>query len=207
MPPRAGGFGVDCSIMIVILDRGHGQKAVGTPFDSGVVHHGVKEIDLSAAYIKHAAEALRSAGHGVHLLDTGSYDARHAQAVAIAAEHPESAALYVQCHVNSGGGAYGTMEHDGRSARGSVAAKALAEALQGLPEVNKVKVQALRPGIRGWVCIDGIYASKTMCAVLYEPFFIDSASHEALQKPEGLLRVGVALAAGVGRYSQAIANA
>ncbi len=191
--------------MRVILDRGHGQKARGAAFDPGVTLGTLREVDLSAAYIAEAQTRLLAAGHAVDLLNHGTYDARHATAVALAAQSPTEQALYVQCHVNAGGGKYGLVEHDARSATGRKAALSLADALDELPEVPRVRVLALHPADRGWVCIDDIHASPNLCAALYEPFFIDASSHAALRTSEGLRRVGAALAEGVLRFVAALA--
>ncbi len=186
--------------MRVILDRGHGQKAEGAAFDPGVTHGRLREVDLSAAYIDEARARLVAAGHTVDLLDRGTYDARHAEAIALAAKAPTEQALYVQCHVNAGGGRYGMVEYDARSAKGRRAALSLADALDDLPEVSRTRVLALHPSERGWSCIDDIHASPSLCAALYEPFFIDASSHAALRTPEGLRRIGAALAEGVQRF-------
>ena len=193
--------------MRVILDRGHGQKAAGAPFDPGVVRGALREVDLAAAYIDQCRAKLLAAGHTVDLLDRGTYDERHAAAIALAAQSPDPVALYVQCHVNAGGGKYGLVEHDARSATGRKAALSLADALDELPEVPTARVLALHPDDRGWVCIDDVYASPSLCAVLYEPFFIDSATHAALRSPDGLRRVGDALAEGVKRFAASLATA
>ena len=193
--------------LLVILDRGHGQKGRGAPFDPGttftapsIAGGGVlREVDLTSTYIGHAEVRLRQLGHRVELLDSGTYDARHAKAIELAANASE--ALYVQCHVNAGGGKYGVVEHDARSSWGRAAAACLADALDELPEVPTARVWELHAGERGWVCIDDIYASPTMCGVVYEPGFIDSAAHSALWTPAGLERVGRALAEGVERYA------
>ena len=187
--------------MLIILDRGHGQKSKADPFDPGVVAGALREVDLAAAYIQAAVRALDTAGHVVRLLDAGTYDDRHRSALALAAEHPTEEALYVQCHVNAGGGEYGVVEHDARSSWGRAAAACLADALDELPEVPTARVWELHAGERGWVCIDDIYASPTMCGVIYEPGFIDAFPHSALWTPAGLERLGLALAEGIGRYA------
>lgn len=182
--------------MLVILDRGHGQKPDG--FDPGCVAGALREVDIAADYIRHAGEILTAAGHDVRYLDSGGYDARHRQALAWAATTP-GPALYVQCHVNAGGGGYGLVEFDRRSAWGSTAAMHLAHALIGL--VGAAKTNPLDPGERGWVCIDDIYASPTMCGLIYEPGFIDTPAHAALWTAEGRAKVGAALAAGIAAYA------
>lgn len=186
--------------LLVILDRGHGQKARATPFDPGATFGQLREVDLTAAYIAHAEIRLVWLGHQVEVLDTGTYDDRHAKAIALAADHG-GPALYVQCHVNAGGGKYGVIEHDARSAAGRRAAAALADALDEIQETPTVHVWSLDPGDRGWTCIDDIYAAPTMCGLIYEPGFIDSMSHASLWTPTGLSRVGGALAEGIRRYA------
>jgi N-acetylmuramoyl-L-alanine amidase len=192
--------------MLIVIDRGHGQKEPGKPFDSGTVFDGSREVDLTAGYIQRARAALEAEGHTVHLLDQGSYDDRHRAAIALADGRPGEPALYVQCHVNEGKGRYGLVEHDARSQRGRTAATCLADALKTLAEVPSVKVNALEKGERGWVCIDDIFDSATLCGVLYEPFFIDAPGHAALRTPAGLKRVGEALAEGVRRFAQVVAG-
>ena len=191
--------------LLVVLDRGHGQKAAAARFDPGVTLAGVREVELAEAYMHTALGELVARGHLVHWLESGTYDERHAEAIAYAAGRPDLEALYVQCHVNAGGGKYGLVEHDHRSRWGRTAAAAIADALDELPEVPKAHVWDLDPSERGWACIDDIYASPTMAGVLFEPFFIDSTAHFPLRQPEGLARVGVALAEGVDRHALAVA--
>ena len=191
--------------MRIVLDRGHGQKAPGAPFDPGACAGGLREVDLAAGYIRVAAGEIRAAGHEVLLLDSGTYDDRHARALAWAAEAPHKNALYVQCHVNAGGGKYGVVEHDARSSWGRTAAACLADALDELPEVPTVHVWPIDRTDRGWSCIDDIYASPTLAGLIFEPGFIDSPAHAALWTPAGLQRVGATLAEGVHRYARSIA--
>jgi len=48
--------------------------------------------------------------------------------------------------------------------------------------------------------IDRMYSSETACGLCYEPGFIDTAAHAQMWTPEGLRRVGVALAEGLHSY-------
>lgn len=191
--------------MRVVLDRGHGDKGGGRAFDPGVVSGGLREVDLAAEYIRIAAEYLRQDGHEVLLLDTGDYDSRHRRAIDWAAESARQSALYVQCHVNAGGGVYGLVEHDARSAWGRTAAACLADALDELPETRMVRVWPISSAARGWSCIDDIYDSPTMAGLIFEPGFIDSAGHQALWTAAGIARVGRTLAEGIRRYSSVCA--
>lgn len=190
--------------MVVILDRGHGAKGRGTIFDPGVVALPLREVDLTDAYIGHAADILRSAGHTVHTLNAGPYADRHRTALALAGHER---ALYVQCHVNAGGGTYGLVEYDARSRGGRRAAEALARDLPGLPElVGPGRIRGLDVGERGHVCVAGIYVGPaTVCGVIFEPGFIDSPAHAPLWTPDGLVAIGGVLAAGIAEYAVAVA--
>lgn len=178
--------------MIVILDRGHGQKP--DRFDPGVCAGKLRETDLATAYITHAAGLLTAAGHTVHLLSSGDYGTRHRQAHAFAGAER---GLYVQCHVNAGGGTYGLAMYDRRSKEGERASACLGAALEDLPEISRVESWGLDAGSRGYACIDGIWAAPRMCGVVYEPGFLDSPAHAALWTPAGLRKIGEALAQGV----------
>lgn len=182
--------------MIVILDRGHGQKPDG--FDPGVCYGGLREVDLSSAYITHAAGLLTAAGHTVHLLDTGSYNDRHRKALQLVGA---SRGIYIQCHVNAGRGTYGLVMHDRRSKDGARAASTLGAALKALPGISRPEAWPIDAKTRGFSCIDGIWAAPKMCGVVYEPGFIDSPEHAGLWTSEGLRAVGEALAAGVGAFA------
>ena len=184
--------------MLVILDRGHGQKPDG--FDPGAISGSLREVDIVADYLAHAAGVLTAAGHDVRYLDSGGYDARHRQALAWAAE-VKGPALYVQCHVNAGGGGYGLVEYDRRSTWGSTAAMCLADALTRAAKLGSARTNPLDAGQRGWVCIDDIYASPTMCGLIFEPGFIDAPAHASLWTPAGRVRVGDALADGIMAYA------
>lgn len=186
--------------MLVILDRGHGQKAHGAPFDPGAMANGLREVDLTAAYIGHAEVRLRALGHRVEVLDSGTYDQRHARAIAWA--DGAGRALYVQCHINAGGGSYALVEHDARSKAGRRASDALGVSLADLPGVSSVKVRGLTASERGWTCIDDIYAAPSMCGLIYEPGFIDAPAHASLWTADGLARIGAALAEGIARYAE-----
>lgn len=191
--------------MLIVLDRGHGDKGRGQPFDPGVVAGPLREVDLAGAYLTHAAADLTALGHTVRICPAGSYDSRHAWAVAEAAGLPHLDGVYVQLHVNAGAGRYGLVEHDARSAWGRTAAATLADALDDLPEVSKTHVWSLDAGDRGWACIDDIYASPTLCGLIYEPGFIDAPAHAALWTPTGLVRLGGALARGLDRFARSMA--
>ena len=181
---------------------------------------GEREVDLVRAYVAAAAAYARSLGHTVTVLETGTYGQRHATAIRIARAAPEVEHVYLACHTNAGGGSYGLVRPDYRSAGGLAAAERLAASLRTLPALSKVRVEPLYPSAaaaaadgrdvsdagkvgwwtRGWGCIEGIWSGPAnLCGVLVEPFFIDTARHKPLMTAPGLVTVGQALVRGVGR--------
>ena len=189
--------------MLVILDRQHGQKAPGRPFDPGATFGTLRETDLAAAYVDAAAAILREHGHDVELLSHGPYEDRHDAAVALARRHGGRVA-YVAAHVNAGGGTYALVEYDARSIRGAQLADVVAGELRCLPGILASRTRGLSAGERGFVCIDGIYAGPAgLSAVLFEPGFIDAPAHASLWTPDGLARVGRALAMGLDAWGAA----
>jgi N-acetylmuramoyl-L-alanine amidase len=189
--------------MLVILDRQHGDRRNGRPFDPGATFGPLRETDLCDAYIAVAAEVLRSRGHEVETFTTGPYDLRHSRAVSLARGFGVRVA-YVACHVNAGGGSYALVEYDARSRGGTALAEALAEKLGTLPEVTAGKTKALSPGARGFVCIDGIYSGPAnIAAALVEPGFVDTEAHAELWTPAGLQRIGTAIALAVEAWGAA----
>ena len=183
--------------MIIICDRQHLGKP-SNPGDHGATHGALRETDLTDAYIAIAAADLRAAGHTVYVLTTGEYGERQKQANAIAVAAPTERVYYVACHINAGGGSYGLVEYDGRSAGGARLAAGLALGLGQLPELSAHKTTALQNGERGWVCIAGIYTGPgNIAGAIYEPGFIDPAANAALWTADGLARVGHALASGL----------
>lgn len=183
--------------MIVVLDQQHiGRKS--RPGDRGATNGLLRETDLTRAYIDVAWAELRRQGHQVHILDTGEYAERQAQANALAAQNPAVPHVYVACHVNAGKGTYALVEHDSRSRAGLAAATRTAQALEALPEIKAGKVIGMVPATRGYACIRDIYdGPANITAILYEPGFIDAPAHQALWTPEGLRRVGMALVVGL----------
>ena len=186
--------------LIVVLDIGHGVKP-GRPYDPGATNGLLREVDLARAYADHAAIILSAAGLTVHRVDSGPYSDRHRRVCNVVMTSP---GLYVQCHVNAGGGRYGLVEYDSRSSAGLRAAAVLAHALTALPEASAGKTVGLSSGERGFTCISGIWPAPKMCGLIYEPGFIDTPQHAALWTAEGLQRVGRVLAAGVLDYARTL---
>jgi hypothetical protein len=187
--------------------------------------NGEREVDMVRGYVPAATDYLRALGHRVTILESGTYAARHATAIRIARADPAVPVLYAACHTNAGGGAYGLLRPDYRSRRGLSAAGAIGFALaEHLPELSTVRIEPLYPNAataaavgkdvstaqkvawwtRGWSCIDGIYSGPAnLCGLLVEPAFLDSAAHRGLWTPDGLTRIGEAIASGIHAWTLA----
>lgn len=185
---------------LVALDRQH----VGVPSrafrDSGawgdLDRDGVRDVVeleglMTARYGLAAEIRLRELGHDVVVLSDGQYAERHERV------NRYKARVYVALHVNAGGGKYGLVVHDHRSARGAVLGDDVATRLRAAcPELTKVTVEPGMPGTwteNAYRCIAGVAA----VAVCFEPYFIDQLAHAPLMTEAGLVRVGRALADGI----------
>jgi N-acetylmuramoyl-L-alanine amidase len=199
---------------LVIFDRQHygkpGRQDLGAVADldgDGLREAHEAEANLTPVYIAAAVEALHAAGIDTLVIEAGSYADRHRQANAVARARPRSSVVYVACHLNAGGGSHGLVIHDPRSAGGKALAVAVADGLKaGLPELKAVKAASWEQGYpRAKGTIEGIYAGPgNISGVCFEPFFVDNPSVAAvLATPEGLARVGRALAEGVLRHLKA----
>lgn len=174
--------------------------------EPGAARGPLVERALVRAYLGECRARLLSAGLMVEVYDPeiSTYEAIHylARQRAKAAGVP---ALYIAGHVNAGGGDYGLVGCDARSARGYEAAQVVARHLRAAcPEVSRVQVAPLTPGCaispRGFDCIDGVGAPGSpscLSGLLLEPGFIDQPRHAALWTEDGLRRLGYALADGI----------
>lgn len=200
--------------MLVFLDIQH----IGIPHSKKVNSTGaakdldndgkIEQNELEAyntwIYAGHCMARLRELGHQVIALADGWYPARHARVNDYVAKMLDSAevSVYVSCHLNAGGGNYGAVFADHRSGRGAVLAKKIAESLQErCPELEKVRTFPATP--EDWTK-NAYYTIKNVKApigICFEPFFMDCADHLVLFHPEGLERVGAALAEGINNYA------
>jgi hypothetical protein len=196
--------------MLVILDRQHFGKPPPSQNDRGVAvdrngngNAETNEASLTPRYINACKVALEAAGHTVVVEDSGWYRDRHARANARANALPASArpAAYVACHLNAGGGDYGLVVHDGRSAGGAKLAAKVSEGLRKAFTTAELARVLVRPGsstdwANAYGTISGIYAGPSwLSAICFEPVFVDS--HRALVSDTNLDRIGKALAAGL----------
>lgn len=194
---------------VVILERGHHGKRHD---ERGATSGDLVEEVLVREYMRRAEDDLRAAGARVIVQSSGTssgYSDRWARA------RTHRADVYVQCHVNAGGGSYGLAGHDYRSKTGPELARLVAGELEGLEELERVLALPTYPKghpeaarrwpadpdwtERMWNVIQGVYAG-TPVGLVYEPGFIDTRAHASLWREEGLERVGAALARGVARF-------
>lgn len=182
--------------MMIFLDRQH----LGKPNrwnDEGASRDGLTETYLTSQYIFHAENHLRMQGFDVCVLTDGWYKDRHRRVNDYCA-NVNGKCVYIACHINAGSGAYGASFYDHRSTSGSALAHAINIRLQNAcPELQSVKRIAAKPDDwtnHAYNTIKGVSKPVGIC---FEPLFIDCPEHEPLTQPEGIRRVGVALADGI----------
>lgn len=187
--------------MLIALSRDH----VGKPGFTDTGAHGDLDFDglpdvveqeaiLTGFIGLHCEVRLRELGHKVVMLCDGRYADRHIRAKNYKAD------AYIALHLNAGRGRYGATFYDYRSKAGPVLAECIALALKDA-FAFPVKVEptgqtgCLYP--RPFPCISGVY-DGTPVACLVEPLFVDHPEHQAiLTSPDGLQRIGIALAEGI----------
>jgi N-acetylmuramoyl-L-alanine amidase len=182
--------------MQVFLDRQHLGKP-GRWNDEGAKNAEVTETYLTSQYIFAAECHLMMKNIDVCVLTDGWYTERHARVN----EYAEGKCVYIACHVNAGGGSYGASFYDYRSSAGSSLAQNVNVALaNACPELESVKRIECRPD--DWTK-NAYYTIKNVgrpVALCFEPLFIDCDAHAPLTTPEGIRRVGIALAEGIENY-------
>jgi len=157
--------------MIVAATIGHAGRPSRWA-DRGVVFEGTEEVSVVRRYLDVADHALRGLGHTVVLLSDGEYSAQWARADQV------QAGVYLNCHVNAGGGDRSELFHDHRSDRGKALAEAVvAELGQRVPW--PCFARACRPDTNG-IPRDGDYSEAFGCiagvravALCVEPYFLD----------------------------------
>ena len=182
--------------MIIFLARQH----LGKPNrwnDEGAANAEVTETYLTSQYIFHAENHLRMKGFDVCVLTDGWYTERHRRVNDYCA-NVNGKCVYIACHVNAGAGSYAASFYDHRSTSGSALAHAInLRLLNACPELTDAK--AIPATADDWTknayhTISGVGKPIAVC---FEPLFIDCAEHTPLTTPEGMKRVGIALAEGI----------
>ena len=192
-----------------ILDRQHYGKGGhhedwGAQADldrDGMVEAWEREAQLTPVYIAHALRQLAQHGIGARQFERGNYGERHRQAVDLAQVWRGTTA-YCACHLNAGGGDYALVGYDRRSPAGQALAACIAAQWRKLPVVSRCVVRPYDSTMRGWSCIDGIYAGpEWLSGVLLEPLFLDCSAHQDFILQGGLEAVGTLLADAIAEWA------
>ncbi len=107
------------------------------------------------------------------------------------------ASAYVACHVNAGTSVdYGLLLHTGEERAGNLA-RAVAQSLKNwCPELKRMVVEPAGPP--RWSGATQTLIGGVGCpGLLFEPCSLDRPEHDPLLVPEGLPRIGSALAEGI----------
>ena len=189
----------------MIIDRQH----------AGQIRHldsigAVADVDGSGTADIHEAEAiwtgylslaleleLRTHGVKVMPISDGSYAERHARANDYAARYG-GACVYLAMHLNAGGGNYGAMFYDHRSAAGADLSDNIASAIEN--KINELQfVKKIPAGPTDWTknayyTIKGVGRPVAICS---EPLFIDNKQHQKLLNQQGISRLAAAMCEGI----------
>lgn len=202
--------------MLVFLDRQHvGQikhlESVGAISD--VNNDGVEEIWEAEAiwtgWLSMAIEInLRKFGHSVIPITDGSYSERHARVnnyTQVYQRTNDGPVVYIALHLNAGaGGNYGAFFYDYRSGAGADLSQNIADSMQlEIQEIPSVKTIPATPDNwtkNAYYTIKNVKKPVSICS---EPLFIDNETHKTLLNPEGLNRLGYAIARGINNWSPA----
>lgn len=191
---------------VVFLDRQHiGQ--IRKPSDLGAFSRlvGRHEAEMVADYFNAAELAFRKLGIDVIPVSDGRYSDRHMRVLEYANQGGAGKYVYVAGHLNAGGGDYGAAFYDHRSTMGANCATFIADALsEHCPELERtlqIKAQPNDWTLHAFNTIKGIFVGRP-CAICYEPCFVDKEAHVPLLEPQGLERIGEALAFGINKWME-----
>ena len=160
--------------------------------DRGAAFEGREEVSAVRRYLDTFDREARALGHTVVLLSDGEYSAQWARADLY------KAGVYLNCHVNAGGGDRGELFYDYRSTRGQALAESVAAELGKLVPWG-CRARACRPDTNGiprdsdyseaFGCISGVKA----VALCVEPYFIDGPRRAWFLSNLPLIGQGLAL--------------
>lgn len=161
------------------------------------------EAALTPFYAAAASQLLAAAGVPVAFLpwSFSTYEDRAKQVIELQARANERIAV-IQCHLNAGAGDYAlTLYHNTRPSDRALA-QLIADNFGKLPEIAAGKCFAAQPSPhwthRARYCLEGYEgAPDEITAVLVEPWFLDTPSHQSLAGGDGPQRVGSAIASAI----------
>ena len=184
--------------MIIAATIGHAGRPSRWA-DRGAAFEGAEEVSAVRRYLDACDQELRRLGHTVVLLSDGEYSAQWTRA------DQYQAGVYLNCHVNAGGGDRGELFYDHRSTRGQALAESVAAELGKLVPWG-CRARACRPDTNGiprdsdyseaFGCISGVKA----VALCVEPYFIDGPRRAWFLANLNL--IGQGLARGVNAWSR-----
>ena len=184
--------------MIIAATIGHAGRPSRWD-DRGAAFEGTEEVSAVRRYLDAADKELRALGHTVVLLSDGEYSSQWTRADQYQAQ------VYLNCHVNAGGGDRAELFHDHRSTRGQALAGSVAAELGKLVPWPCF-ARACRPDTNG-VPRDSDYAEAFGCisgvkavALCVEPYFIDGPRRAWFLA--NLTLIGQGLARGVDAWSR-----
>ena len=167
--------------------------------DRGAAFEGSEEVSVVRRYLDAFDREARALGHTVVLLSDGEYASQWARADLY------TASVYLNCHVNAGGGDRGELFYDHRSTSGKLLAGFVAGEL-GAVVPWPCFARMCQPDSNG-VARDGDYAEAFACisgvkavALCVEPYFLDGPRRGWFLGQ--LDTVGRALARGVDAWSR-----
>ena len=191
--------------MLVIIDRQHAGQikhldSIGAVAD--VDGNGTAEIHEAEAiwtgYLSLSLELhLRTHGVKVMPISDGSYPERHARANEYAARY-NGPCIYLAMHFNAGGGNYGAMFYDHRSAAGADLADYIAASMEAelteIYTVKKIPCSGADWTKNAYYTIKGVGRPVAICS---EPLFIDNEQHQKLLNEQGIARLAYAMCQGI----------
>lgn len=142
-------------------------------------------------YVPTTARLLLEAGIVVELAAAGPYPTRRRAA------RDAGASAYVACHANAGVQVdYGLLLHAGDDRSVSLMQAVEVTLRARAPELRRIVVG--QAGTGGWSAASLELIAGVGCpGLLFEPGSLDRPEHDPLWAPDGLVRVGTALAEGI----------
>jgi N-acetylmuramoyl-L-alanine amidase len=204
--------------LTIVLSVDHGGQprrptdmGAGADLDGdGRVSLHEREAAFTMLYGLAAYMHLKGMGHRVYLITHTDYKDRHKWANSIGAD------AYVAMHMNAGGGSYSAVFYDHRTRDhwGKALAENIDQQLGGIAEIGgnrRVWDTDSRPQGQGWrknahSTIEGV---KRAASIVFEPLFLDTPKpdQKALLTPDGMQRIGLALANGIDAWGKTLEGA
>ncbi len=159
----------------------------------------IAEADAATLYAGALTAWLRRRGALVLTNDpsrgilSGPYSTRNSEADVWGAQ------AYIACHLNAGGGTYAVFEYMGGTIGSTLAMWASRQVQHDFSVLISLgRSMAIDPAHRGAVCIEPV--SRTMSAVISEPFFGDNPAQQELFALAKLTLLGESIGEGIAQW-------